>query len=333
MRSAIFFILLVYNLGYCQNNIPTPTNIICTSSKIIGNSAPQTIVKFFIDDNSTAINTIIVNYLGYFESDITSLLTQTPAISPIPETRIITIWSENENGTKSEIIKVNMESTDLILGKIQSGKITLPNKKNDKYFPNPYNPNILGDQPASTTYKYSATLLNTNFTIPIARFNLVTDETDTKMGDILLFNSIGAGIGLSTGTYEKTTDAKGETINTEFTNSFGIHFGVLFSAGSTDTANKNIFAPTLSLSVLDFHFGYGYELGTIEINQKRSFFTIAYAIPISKLINGKYYIFQSTQGYNSQNPLPVQEEEEGNNKTSLIKKVKSIRSKINSLIN
>lgn len=43
--------------------------------------------------------------------------------------------------------------------------------------------------------------------------------------------------------------------------------------------------------------------------QKRDFFTIAYAIPLSKLIRGKYFIRSSSKGYNSTNPLPLIEEE------------------------
>ncbi|MNX86870.1 hypothetical protein D3C86_1187720 [compost metagenome] len=119
-----------------------------------------------------------------------------------------------------------------------------------------------------------------------------------------MFNSIGAGVGISWGQYEKTTDANGETINSEFTNSFGIQLGVLFSAGNNDTENKNVFAPSISISILDFQIGYGHELGTLAPNQKKGFLTLAYAIPISKLLRGKYYIFKSSKGYNSKNPLP-----------------------------
>lgn len=195
---------------------------------------------------------------------------------------------------------MTVEAPETILDKSKLGTLVLPFKSTPTD-----NPDISGIQPLSSTFNYKATILNTNFTIPIARFNLTKSDGETsKQGDILLFNSIGAGVGISWGELEKTTDANGETINTEFTSTVGIHLGVLFSAGSNNSAeNKNVFAPTISLSLLDFQLGYGYEMGTLAPNQKKGFFTVAYAIPLSKLVKGKYYILASSKGYNSKNPL------------------------------
>jgi hypothetical protein len=177
---------------------------------------------------------------------------------------------------------------------LRSGKLTLPIQS--------INPEIYDAQPASTTYSYDVKMVNTNFTIPIVRFNIANSKSP-KEGDVLLFNSIGAGVGISWGELAKTTDASGETINTDYTNWFGLHFGVLFSAGSSGGENKNIFAPTISASFLDFQLGVGYEMGTIAPAQTKFFLTLAYAIPLSKLIKGKYYILKSSRGYNSKNPL------------------------------
>lgn len=87
-----------------------------------------------------------------------------------------------------------------------------------------------------------------------------------------------------------TTDATGKVINTEFQNTFGIQLGVLFAANSSSGNNANVFAPNLSLTVLNFQVGCGYELGTISSNEKRFFYTLAYGIPLAKLFRGGFYV-------------------------------------------
>ncbi|MDA3942862.1 MAG: hypothetical protein PF694_04905 [Bacteroidetes bacterium] len=132
--------------------------------------------------------------------------------------------------------------------------------------------------------KYKATIWNTNFSIPIARFNF-TKNDDTKFGNIQMFNSIGAGFGKSWGTMTDYRDENGDLENSDFVNSFSIHGGFLFSAG---TEGNNVFAPVLTIGVLDFQLGFGVELGTIKEDQKRVFLTLGYAIPLYKLTKGKY---------------------------------------------
>ncbi|UKM66574.1 hypothetical protein GSB9_03164 [Flavobacteriaceae bacterium GSB9] len=134
------------------------------------------------------------------------------------------------------------------------------------------------------TIKYKATIWNTNFSIPIARFNF-TKDNDTKFGDIQMFNSIGAGFGKSWGTMTDYRDENGDLENSDFVNSFSIHGGFLFSAGTED---NNVFAPVLTIGVLDFQLGFGVELGTIKEDQERVFLTLGYAIPLYKLTKGKY---------------------------------------------
>ncbi|CAM1371445.1 exported hypothetical protein [Tenacibaculum litoreum] len=134
------------------------------------------------------------------------------------------------------------------------------------------------------TVKYKATIWNTNFSIPIARFNF-NKNGDTKLGDIQMFNSIGAGFGKSWGTMTDYRDDKGNLENSDFVNSFSIHGGFLFSAG---TEANNVFAPVLTIGVLDFQLGFGVELGTIKEDQERVFLTLGYAIPLYKLTKGKY---------------------------------------------
>ncbi|MEO8238677.1 MAG: hypothetical protein ABI576_11255 [Flavobacterium sp.] len=141
----------------------------------------------------------------------------------------------------------------------------------------------------NTTLTYGAQILSTNFSIPLVRFNFVTDD-DTKQGDILLFTSIGAGVGYYWGQLERTRDNTGEIINEDFRNRFGINLGFLFSAG-TGEDTKNVFAPVLNFAILDFQLGIGTELGTRSPNQKREFITLSYAIPMYKLFKKGYKIY------------------------------------------
>lgn len=315
MKTKLLLLLFLFS-SFCisQTLVIPPKNVSATYTQIIGNADPKTVVKFYIDKDTKKTNTIIVNYKGIFDYNFKPVL----IAKENNKTTDIVLWSEDEAGKKSDSLVIKVETSEELLNRIKLGTYSLPQKNSNATATSIYNPEIFEAQPPSTTYSYRATILNTNFTVPIARFNLVKGEADTKKGDILLFNSIGAGVGISRGLYEKTTDATGETINSEFTNSFGLHFGVLFSAGSSNTENKNVFAPTLSVSVLDFQLGYGYELGTIEPNQKRSFFTIAYAIPLSKLVRGKFFVFKASKGYNSHNPLPI----EPNKNTNPLKIIK-----------
>jgi hypothetical protein len=138
----------------------------------------------------------------------------------------------------------------------------------------------------NTKITYKATILNTNFSIPIARFNFSKNDSISK-GNIQLFNSIGAGFGFSMGSMTDYRDDNGELENSDFANTFSMHVGVLFSAGN----NNNVFAPVLSVGVLDFQLGLGIELGNINANQKRGFLTIGYAIPLYKLTKGKYWFY------------------------------------------
>jgi hypothetical protein len=134
------------------------------------------------------------------------------------------------------------------------------------------------------TIKYKATIWNTNFSIPIARFNFTKNDDNNKLGDVQMFNSIGAGFGKSWGTMTDLRDEKGDLENSDFANSFSIHGGFLFSAGN----EQNVFAPVLTFGVLDFQLGFGVELGTIKEDQERVFLTLGYAIPLYKLTKGKY---------------------------------------------
>jgi hypothetical protein len=83
----------------------------------------------------------------------------------------------------------------------------------------------------------------------------------------------------------------GEITNETFSNTFGAHLGVLYSSSAGDE-KRNVFAPVLSLSTLDFQLGIGYEAGTVSENQKRAFFTVSYAIPLYKLVKTGYRVLR-----------------------------------------
>jgi hypothetical protein len=314
MKKIITFSILIIPL-FCLSQTPTPTitpaipaipiptNIVLTTERIIGNSDVTTAVKIDLNNDSKSDHTVIVNYQGYFEFEFPTALT--PPIGAAAGTfPVINIWAEDIRGNRSAVSSVTANSSNEVLAKIASGTTTLPTRVIPSVAPaDNFNPDLIDKQPPSTTLRYKCRMANTNFTVPICRFNLVkNDGTDSKVGNLILFNSIGAGIGVSWGELERTTNANSEVINTEFINSVGIHLGVLFSSGS-GTEPKNIFAPTLSVSLLDIQFGVGYELGTVDADTKKHFFTVAYAIPLSKLLKGKFFIFKASKGYNQTHPL------------------------------
>lgn len=75
----------------------------------------------------------------------------------------------------------------------------------------------------STTTELKCQVINTNFTIPLIRFNTTTKDgaDNNQKGNVALFNSVGAGISYNWGRMTVTTDAAGKVINTEFQNTFG----------------------------------------------------------------------------------------------------------------
>lgn len=291
----------------CLSQVNPPTNVIVSPNQISGNADFNSTVKVDLLADDTVDYTIVVNYQGYFELSFNPILQIANGSYPN-----VNVWCEDSSGNKSSLITSTPQNPQQILNNLTNGTLKLPSKI-APVVPEPpteqenVNPGLFEKQPKSSKYFYSVKMVSTNFTIPVARFNMAKEESNgNKIGDLTLFNSIGAGIGYSWGELEITTDENSEVIDREFVNNIGISGGILFSAGSGSEA-KNIFAPTLTVSTLDIQFGVGYELGTIVDNQSRFFFTVAYAIPLSKLIKGKYYIKSASRGYNSKHPLPIED--------------------------
>ncbi|WP_293894404.1 hypothetical protein [Flavobacterium sp.] len=303
MKKTLFILFMIAPiLSFSQ--VASPSNVFFTLTQISGNADANTVVK--VDKGGgTAVISIPVNKNGYFEYTFETPLTTIPVEGGGVSQPSIAIWNEDFNGTNAtaHVTITAVPDAEAIQG-IRRGTITLPVKNVPVSPPAAVNPEIDEFQPISSTYHYKVTILNTNFVVPIARFNFTKDDgTDSRKGEVSLFSSVGAGVGISWGELEKTTDANGETLNTDFTNTIGIHLGILFSSGKDGTEQKNIFAPTLSVSVLDFQLGFGVELGTTTAPQNKGFLTLAYAIPLSKLVKGKYYIFRASKGFNSRNVL------------------------------
>ncbi len=140
-----------------------------------------------------------------------------------------------------------------------------------------------------TEFKNSK-VISTNFTVPLVRFNFVNQTEDSmEKGNVTFFNSVGAGVSYNFGRLFQYQNKENEIVENEFINIIGFQAGFLFSA-KTDDPPTNIFALTAGVTILDFHVGYGYELGTISQNQKRGFITISYSIPVSKLTKAGLFV-------------------------------------------
>lgn len=140
-----------------------------------------------------------------------------------------------------------------------------------------------------TEFKKSQ-VISTNFTVPLVRFNFVEETVDSmEKGNVTFFNSVGAGVSYNFGRLFQHENNDGEIVENQFINIIGFQAGFLFSAETADPPT-NIFALTGGINILDFHVGYGYELGTIAENQKRGFITISYSIPVSKLTKAGLFV-------------------------------------------
>ena len=268
MKLFLSSIFLIFHLSILSQT--NPTILFASPTLIQGTAEIATTVEISTDNNFTSEITIPVDNKGTFKH------TFNPALKVGDD---LIIWTLNSNKKVSQRIFVKIEDSSNILESLSNNSLSTENFTNFTV--------------AGKTMRYKATIWNTNFSIPLARFNF-SDDDEQKAGDLLLFTSIGAGFGMSWGELNETRDLEGELINQEFVNTFGIHLGFLLSAGTGDDT-KNVFAPTLNFSVLDFQFGVGYELGTLSENQKPTFLTLSYAIPLYKLKKGSFWIWKSSK--------------------------------------
>ena len=267
MKTLLLSLFLFFS--YCVFAQTNPQVIFASPDLIQGTGGIGNTIEISTDSDFVAEHKIVVDNTGGFKFTFpTSLIVGDNII----------IWSINSKQKISQRILVKIEQPKSILETFSRGDATTSNFTNYTV--------------AGKTVKYKATIWNTTFSVPLARFNFTKNDSQKK-GDLLLFNSIGAGFGISAGELSETRDLQGDLINQEFVNSFGVHLGFLFAAGTGDDT-KNVFAPTLNFSVLDFQLGIGYELGTLLENQKPTFLTLSYAIPLYKLKKGGFWIWKSS---------------------------------------
>lgn len=267
--KSILIVLLFFNSFFllAQTN---PQIIFATPDLIQGTGEISTKIKISTDLDFVPEHSADVDDKGGFIYNFST---------PLVIGDDVIVWAENSSGEiSSQRIFVKIEDPESVLKIFSSDNLSTKNFTNYTV--------------AGKTVKYKATVWNTNFSIPLARFNF-TEDDEQKAGDLLLFNSIGAGFGISAGELSETRDLQGDLIDQEFVNTFGVHLGFLFSAGTGDDT-KNVFAPTLNFSILDFQLGAGYELGTRSENQRPGFLTLSYAIPLYKLKKGGFWIWKSS---------------------------------------
>lgn len=286
MKTRItLFLLFISIFSFAQE---APQVYLVTENQIIGANPIGNEVLIDIDNDNKEDYTIPVDNEGKFSFDFPTPLTVGAEIQ---------VWSEYQKRNfklqlvqeKTKIEKHKVLDKD---GVVKNYAEMLSTFSKEEFEVNKLN--FKSSQLKNTVLSYKATISNSYFQIPAVRFNFVDDEN--KIGDINIFNSVGAGVGISWGRMEITRDNNGEIINQDFSSTVGLHLGALFSAGTGDDA-KNVFAPTFNVSVLDFQVGLGYELGSISENQERHFITLAYSIPIYKLVKKSYRIWKL-------NPVP-----------------------------
>lgn len=273
------FTLLIFNSLVFSQRIPNITFV--SGSEILGTANYKSII--YIDINNDDKEDIIIPAVDkskLFHHEFNNLL----------KVNEINVWAEytTEDGMTSfsdkKKYKVQTEK-EIIKDIISKSKEDFKNESQLLAIER------LDDENFSlrnSTLTYTATIWNTFFQLPLARFDL-SKKSDNREGNISLFNSVGAGFGISWGRLERARNDYGQIIKEDFSSTFGLHLGVLFSASSGDDT-KNVFAPTFNISLLDFQLGTGYELGTRTDNQRPFFFTVSYAIPLYKLIKKSYRI-------------------------------------------
>ncbi|MES2430953.1 MAG: hypothetical protein V4556_08450 [Bacteroidota bacterium] len=279
--TKILFILSFLLFNTVTNAQTIPNVKMVSKSFISGMGEAKDTIYVSTANTSTSDYWTTVDENGKFKINFTTNLT---VGNPIK------VWSEKNDVISLEISTL-VQTDDQIIALLQAPTKTDPPALVNKLKKENYDLR-------NTKLWYTAKIITTNFTIPMARFNLVKDNA-TKKGDILLFSSIGAGVGVTGGRMQVIRDNQGNIVSEEFSNSLGIFAGFLFSAGSGEES-KNVFAPTLSLCFLDFQLGIGRELGDITPTQRRTFYTLAYSIPLYKLVTKGYRIISWGDPYHSE---------------------------------
>ena len=99
------------------------------------------------------------------------------------------------------------------------------------------------------SYEEHSWMLNTGINLPAMKFHLASGHDDLREanGYLELFSSFGVGVGMNYGKAKFTENAETGKIlseRTEFSNFFGIQFGVLYSSkvNELEQGNANYFS-------------------------------------------------------------------------------------------
>lgn len=285
MKTKIFYIIiLVFSTQTWSQSSLKITAL--TDTRIIGVGAPNAILHIKATSNLAIIDNTIPSS-GIIDFTLAGLTSGIDAV----------IW-QTVNGTDSPKIVIPILTSNEVLGSILN-----PEKpSNDAVTKYKEALQVMADDllMKSTIATYKRTIVTTNFTIPVARFDINKPQYDTTgnligdaKGNISLFSSFGFGVGICGGRSEITRDSNGVIIDDSFSNTIGLYLGILYQAGTGENP-RNVFAPTLSLSVLDIQLGVGYDYGKVPITQERAFVTVSYGIPLYKLFRTNHRVWLDT---------------------------------------
>ncbi|MBF4472255.1 hypothetical protein [Flavobacterium sp. HJJ] len=276
--------LIISQINFSQ--VVSPSNIILQKDKVIGNADFTTLVKIDTNSDNTADYTTVVNYQSTFNQKFAPTLTVGTSVN---------IWSENENGIKSAVVKLLVQDDVILLSSLLNNTLTSPKGKVQKE--KSINDQIKEDNLAlkNSTIKNKVTMLNAVFSLPVIRINSFRNEDPEKDGysKADFFTSLGASYGVSFGELTTVRNESGTVVDEEFANTFSIYGGLLFSTTNGENTTS-VIAPHLTISSLNIAAGVGYEFGQILDQQRRLFFTFSYNIPLFKLKRGSYYILKSS---------------------------------------
>ncbi|OYU79953.1 MAG: hypothetical protein CFE23_11910 [Flavobacterium sp. BFFFF1] len=284
MRKTILilFLAMLPSSMLCQEK---PVIKMLTVTRVVASGLPTATLHIKPASNAAAIN-ILIPASGDVDA----------AVANLPADSYAIVWQTTAAGenSKPEAVRVYTDAQAIAALATQTLKVSDDAAINGM---------LATDRLLSNTKAvYKRSLITTNFNIPIARFDAYKPEynngslVSSAKGNVSLFSSIGAGFGISLGRATVSRNSEGKVIDEEFSNTLGFFLGVLYESGTGDNP-KNVFAPTLSIAILDFQVGVGYEYGKIEANQERPFVTISYGIPIYKLFKTNHRVFLDSKGF------------------------------------
>lgn len=106
---------------------------------------------------------------------------------------------------------------------------------------------------------------------------------------------MGEGFSINRGTekYGITKDSNLINKDISFSNLIGLQAGLLFSSKIINQQSISSFAIYRCLNILDLQLGIGHKFGYTSANQRRTFISVSYGIPISKLDPASSYMIKS----------------------------------------